>query len=237
VAGRTDAGVHARGQVAHVDVPVAAWQAVVGRQSGGPEEVLVRRLAGLLARDVRVRAAAVAPPGFDARFGALWRRYTYRICDSVAGPDPLERRFVLRHPRPLDVATMDRAGHGVLGEHDFAAFCRHRAGASTVRRLFGFSWWREHAGLVTADVRADGFCHHMVRALVGACLAVGEGRRPAEWPATVLAGRAKDSAVTVVPPHGLTLEAVGYPADDQLAGRVDQTRRRRPALLEGGSAG
>jgi tRNA pseudouridine38-40 synthase len=237
VAGRTDAGVHARGQVAHVDVPVAAWQAVVGRHSGGPEEVLVRRLAGLLARDVRVRAAAVAPPGFDARFGALWRRYTYRICDSVAGPDPLERRFVLRHPRPLDVAIMDRAGHGVLGEHDFAAFCRHRPGASTVRRLFGFSWWREHAGLVTADVRADGFCHHMVRALVGACLAVGEGRRPAEWPATVLAGRAKDSAVTVVPPHGLTLEAVGYPADDQLAGRVDQTRRRRPALLEGGSAG
>ena len=132
---------------------------------------------------------------------------------------------------------MERAGHGVLGEHDFAAFCRRRDGASTVRRLFGFSWWREHTGLITADVRADGFCHHMVRALVGACLAVGERRRSPEWPALVLASRTKDHAVTVVPPHGLTLEAVGYPADDQLAGRVDQTRRRRPALLEGGSAG
>lgn len=235
VAGRTDAGVHARGQVAHVDLPTANWEAVPGRLPCGPEEALVRRLAGLLPRDVRVFAATVAPPGFDARFGALARRYAYRVGDAPGGVDPLRRADVLWHPRDLDVAAMDAAARAMTGEHDFAAYCKLREGQSTVRRLIRFGWSRSPidtaagagAGLLVADVEADAFCHHMVRALVGACFAVGEGRRPVEWPAAVLAGREKDSAVQVVAPHGLTLEEVYYPADADLAARVAETRRPR----------
>ncbi len=227
VAGRTDAGVHARGQVAHVDLPEANWAAVPGRLPCGPEDALVRRLAGLLPRDVRVFAARVAPPGFDARFGALARRYAYRVGDAPGGVDPLRRADVLWHPRELDVAAMDLAAKAMQGEHDFAAYCKLREGQSTVRRLIRFSWSRDTEGLLVADVEADAFCHHMVRALVGASFAVGEGRRPPEWPAAVLASREKDSAVQVVPPHGLTLEEVRYPADAELAARAAETRRPR----------
>jgi tRNA pseudouridine38-40 synthase len=229
VAGRTDAGVHARGQVAHLDVPAAAWNAVVGRSPDPPATALVRRLAGLLPRDVRVTGAAEAPAGFDARFAALWRRYAYRISDAPGGVEPLVRHWVLGWPRPLDVAAMDAAAQRLLGEHDFAAYCKQRPNQSTVRRLTRFSWRRESA-LIVADVQADSFCHHMVRALVGASLAVGEGRRESDWPARVLAGRVKDPAVSVVPPHGLTLEEVGYPPAADLAARVHQTRRPRPTL-------
>lgn len=227
VAGRTDAGVHARGQVAHVDVPAAKWAAVPGRLSAPPQEAVVRRLAGLLPHDVRVRAAAVAPPGFDARFGALARRYAYRVSDAPGGVDPLRRLDVLWHRRDLDVAAMDRAAAALVGEHDFAAFCKLREGQSTVRRLLRFGWSRHADGLLVADVEADAFCHHMVRALVGASFAVGEGRRPVEWPAAVLASGEKDSAVQVVAPHGLTLEEVRYPADADLAARAAETRRPR----------
>nr|WP_051098592.1 tRNA pseudouridine(38-40) synthase TruA [Sporichthya polymorpha] len=231
VAGRTDAGVHARGQVAHVDVPVVNWEAVPGRMRATPGEALVRRLAGLLPRDVRVFAAAPAPPGFDARFGALSRRYAYRVGDAPGGVDPLRRLDVLWHPRVLDVAAMDAAARHLTGEHDFAAFCKLREGQSTVRRLIRFGWSRvtegPEAGLLVADVEADAFCHHMVRALVGASFAVGEGRRPVEWPAAVLSSREKDSAVQVVPPHGLTLEEVRYPPDADLTARVAETRRPR----------
>jgi tRNA pseudouridine38-40 synthase len=230
VAGRTDAGVHARGQVAHVDVPAANWAAVPGRSTDPPAVALVRRLAGLLPRDVRVHAAVEAPEGFDARFAALSRRYAYRLTDAPGGADPLLRTSVLWNPRPLDVAAMDAAAAPMVGEHDFAAFCKPRPNASTVRCLTTFGWRREPNGLIVADVVADAFCHHMVRALVGASLAVGEGRREPSWPARVLAGRVKDSAVSVVPAHGLTLEEVRYPPAPELAARVHETRRRRPAL-------
>lgn len=227
VAGRTDAGVHARGQVAHVDVPEANWLAIVGRMPVGPSAALVHRLAGILPRDLRVHAACAAPPGFDARFGAMWRRYAYRVCDAVGGVDPLSRAWVLWHPRNLDVAAMDAAAGSLTGEHDFAAFCKLREGASTIRTLTRFGWARDGEGLLVADLQADAFCHHMVRALVGACLAVGEGRRPVDWAASVLAAQEKDSAVQIVPAHGLTLEEVRYPADAELASRVLETRRRR----------
>ncbi|WP_218566724.1 tRNA pseudouridine(38-40) synthase TruA [Vallicoccus soli] len=232
VAGRTDAGVHARGQVAHLDVPRAAWEAVPGRSPRQPGEALVLRLAGTLPPDVRVRRAAPAPPGFDARFGAVWRRYAYRVCDAPQGPDPLVRHHVLRHPRPLDPATMTAAGALLLGEHDFAAFCRRREGASTVRALQRLQWRRvedgPYAGLLEGTVVADAFCHSMVRALVGALLAVGDGRRPPDWPRGVLSARRRDPAVTVVGPEGLVLEEVGYPPDAELAARAAQTRARRP---------
>ncbi|MGP8000278.1 MAG: tRNA pseudouridine(38-40) synthase TruA [Streptosporangiaceae bacterium] len=219
VAGRTDAGVHARGQVAHVDVPAAAWAAI--------EPAARRRLRGLLPPDVRVSGISLAPPGFDARFSALCRRYSYRVCDDPAGPDPLRRRDTLAYRRPLDVAAMNEAAARLLGEHDFAAFCRRRAGASTIRELLELSWARAEPGVLASRVVADAFCHSMVRALTGALLKVGDGSRPPGWPAQVLGARARDPAVPVVPPHGLCLEEVRYPAAGQLAERARATRRVR----------
>lgn len=215
VAGRTDAGVHARGQVAHVDLVVDDL----------PD--MLRRLAGVLPRDVRVTAASVAPSGFDARFSALSRRYAYRVSDAETGVNPLRRHEVLDHRRPLDVAAMDAAGRLLLGEHDFAAYCRRRAEATTRRRLLRCSWSRAEDDLAVATIEADAFCHSMVRSLVGAFLAVGEGRRAVEWPAELLQRGVRDSAVQVAAPHGLTLEEVCYPDADALAARADETRQRR----------
>ena len=211
VAGRTDAGVHARGQVAHADIPADRWAAA------GP--AAVRRLARLLPPDVRVHRAAPALPGFDARFAALWRRYAYRVCDDPALADPLARHRTLWHRSLLDLEVMNGAARAFLGEHDFAAFCRRREGASTVRTLLRLDWARTGPAVAEATVVADAFCHNMVRALVGAMLKVGEGSRPPGWPAEVLAARARDPAVPVLPPHGLCLEEVGYPADAGLATR------------------
>jgi tRNA pseudouridine38-40 synthase len=211
VAGRTDAGVHATGQVAHADVPAL------------PD---ARRLAGVLPPDLRVPGVRVAAPGFDARFSALWRRYEYRITDVTGGADPLRRRFVLSWPRLLDVDAMAAAATGLLGLHDFAAFCRRREGATTVRALQRLDVARDGGELV-ATVVADAFCHSMVRSLVGALLAVGDGRRPAGWPAALLDRDRRADEVTVAPPHGLTLAEVAYPPDAELAARAELTRARR----------
>jgi tRNA pseudouridine38-40 synthase len=222
VAGRTDAGVHARGQVAHADVPVAAWAATADRGQGS-----VARLARLLPPDVRARAAAPAPDGFDARFSALWRRYSYRVCDDPAAADPVRRHETLWYFRRLDVPAMNEAARSCLGEHDFAAFCRRRAGATTIRALRRLEWQRDDAGVLVASVVADAFCHSMVRSLVGALIAVGEGRRPPGWPAALLAAKARDPAVRVMAPHALCLEEVGYPPDGALAARAEEARRLR----------
>ena len=227
VAGRTDAGVHARGQVCHVDVPQESWEAVPGRSSRSPGDALVHRLAGVLPVDLRVRNATVVPAGFDARFSALWRRYTYRVCDSVYGVDPLLRWSVLWHARPLDLGAMNAAASMLTGEHDFAAYCRPRDDATTIRTLRALRWERAEGDLTVATVEADAFCHNQVRAMVGALLAVGDGRRPVAWPAQVLAARRRDPSVTVVPPHGLTLESVGYPPDADLVSRAEAARQRR----------
>jgi tRNA pseudouridine38-40 synthase len=227
VAGRTDAGVHAAGQVCHFDVDRVVWMALPGRVDLAPADALVRRLAGLLPAAVRVRRVSEAPAGFDARFSAIWRRYIYRVADDVVGPDPARRSFVLWHPRPLDLPVMNFAAADLLGTHDFAAFCRQREGATTIRTLQALGWERAEDNLAIATIEADAFCHNQVRAMVGALLAVGDGRRAADWPARVLVAGVRDSGVTVVPPHGLTLEAVGYPPDDELAVRADITRRTR----------
>ncbi len=219
VAGRTDAGVHARGQVVHVDVPEAAWSGTAGRA--------VTRLAGLLPADVRVRAAGPAPDGFDARFSALCRRYSYRVCDDPAAADPLRRHETLWYFRPLDLGAMNEAARPFRGEHDFAAFCRRREGATTIRTLRTLDWRRDDRGIAVAAVAADAFCHNMVRSLVGAFLAVGEGRKPPGWPAEVLAAAVRDPAVRVVPPHGLCLEEVAYPEPAFLAARASAARRLR----------
>jgi tRNA pseudouridine38-40 synthase len=228
VAGRTDAGVHANGQVCHVDVPPDAWRALPGRASLlPPAAVLLRRLRGVLAGDVRVRAAAVAPPGFDARFSALRRRYAYRLSDDPAGVLPLRRRDVAWAVRPLDVTAMDEASRPLAGLHDFAPFCRRREGATTVRTLQEYTWVRDDDGLVVARVVADAFCHSMVRSLVGAAVAVGDGRRPVTWLAAMLAGGVRDPGVVVAPPHGLVLEEVAYPPDAELAARAAAARAVR----------
>ncbi|MGW3727402.1 tRNA pseudouridine(38-40) synthase TruA [Streptomyces sp. NPDC000851] len=219
VAGRTDAGVHARGQVAHVDLPEAVWRE--------HHEKLLKRLAGRLPRDVRVWALREAPSGFNARFAAIWRRYVYRVTDNPGGVDPLLRNHVLWHDWALDVDAMQAAAKTLVGEHDFAAYAKKREGATTIREILDFGVRRHADGIVEIEVRADAFCHNQVRSMVGALLFVGDGHRGVEWPRKVLDARVRDSAVHVVRPHGLTLEEVGYPPDDQLAERQRQARRVR----------
>ena len=219
VAGRTDAGVHARGQVAHADVPADAWQAAEPSAAG--------RLNRLLPADIRIRSIAMAPDGFDARFAALSRRYSYRVCDDPAAADPLRRHDTLWFPRRIDIDQMNQAGQALVGEHDFAAFCRRREGATTIRAVLWLEWARAEPGTAVAMIAADAFCHNMVRALVGAMLAVGDGRREPGWLAGVLAARTRDPAVHVAPPHPLCLEEVRYPPDAQLPARAIATRRVR----------
>ncbi|UQT56874.1 tRNA pseudouridine(38-40) synthase TruA [Streptomyces durmitorensis] len=219
VAGRTDSGVHARGQVAHVDLPEDVW--------AEHSDKLLRRLAGRLPHDVRVWKVAEAPAGFNARFAAVWRRYAYRVTDNPGGVDPLLRSHVLWHDWELDLDAMNAAAEKLVGEHDFAAYCKRREGATTIRTLQELRWERRDDGILEATVRADAFCHNMVRSLVGAMLFVGDGHRPVEWPAQVLAAGVRDSAVHVVRPHGLTLEEVGYPADELLAVRAKEARNKR----------
>jgi tRNA pseudouridine38-40 synthase len=220
VAGRTDAGVHATGQVCHVDLPDEAW--------AGLESTLVRRLAVLLPSDVRVKAATAVPADFDARFSALSRRYEYRVGDAPYGVEPLRRRDTLAWRRPLDVARLAAAAAGLVGEHDFAAYCKRKEHGTTIRAITRLDWRRDPDGIVVATVQADAFCQAMVRSLVGAMLAVGDGRRPPEWPGSLLRLRERSSEVTVAPAHGLTLVAVEYPAEPaDYARRAELTRRLR----------
>ena len=233
-AGRTDTGVHARGQVAHLDVDDETLARSAGRSTAPPADALLRRFNGILPDDVRVLRVAEAPPGFDARFSARCRRYAYRIADAPALLDPLQRRFVLAWPRELDLVAMNEAAVALTGEHDFAAFCRKREGATTIRRLIELSWSRDQQGCAVATVRADAFCHNMVRALVGCLITVGEGRRPPGWAYDVLAAGLRDPAVTVVHPHGLTLEEVDYPPDEELAAQAQTARVVRTLEPRGG---
>lgn len=230
VAGRTDAGVHATGQVAHIDVAPQCLVAAQGnhpRRDDDPLPGLVRRLAGVLPQDVRVRAISRAAVGFDARFAALARRYVYRIADQPFLANPLRRSDTATWARPLDEAAMGRAAQGLLGEHDFAAYCRRREGATTVRGLQRLEVGRAQDGVVELDVQADAFCHSMVRSLVGALTAVGEGRKPVDWPAQLLDGDTRANGVAVAPAHGLTLVQVMYPPDALLAARSIVTRNVR----------
>ncbi|MER7331270.1 MULTISPECIES: tRNA pseudouridine(38-40) synthase TruA [unclassified Micromonospora] len=223
VAGRTDAGVHATGQVCHVDLPTGVWREHEGR--------LLRRLARLLPTDVRVRAMTEVPADFDARFSATFRRYEYRVTDAPWGAEPLRRHEVLAWPKPLDLAALNAAAAGLVGEHDFAAYCRRKENATTLREVTRLDWRRDPDGLLVATVQADAFCQAMVRSLVGAMLVAGDGRRPVGWPGSLLTRRERSSEVTVAPAHGLTLVAVGYPDDPaEYARRAEATRRLRVPL-------
>lgn len=225
-AGRTDSGVHATAQVAHTDIPVQALDHAHPRQrrTGEPEFApLVRRLGKFLPEDVRVLEISRAPESFDARFSALRRHYAYRLSLAPYGVDPQRSRFVTPWPRPLNIDVMAEASRALLGLHDFAAFCRHRPGATTIRDLQRLDWVREE-DLLTAYVSADAFCWSMVRSVVGALLAVGEGRREPGWCAELLTARERSSDYAAAPARGLTLIGVDYPPDDQLAERIMTTR-------------
>lgn len=229
VAGRTDAGVHATGQVVHVDV-VPLEPGVPGRipvdEYGIPDLNRMRgRWNKLLPADARVLAARVAPDGFDARFSAIRRHYRYRVSDAPWGVDPLRRNDTLAWGRPLSTERMNAAAQSLLGLQDFAAYCKQRESGTTIRELQRLEWARIDEHLLEVRVSADAFCHSMVRSLVGVLLLVGDGRRGTDWPGTVLASGERDSAVA--PAHGLTLTAVDYPPDALLAARAEQTRNVR----------
>ncbi|GGL82662.1 tRNA pseudouridine synthase A [Microlunatus endophyticus] len=223
VAGRTDAGVHARGQVCHLDCAPG-----VITDDGAS---LLRRLARVLPSDVVVRAVRRAPAGFDARFSALQRGYAYRLSDAGVPVDPLHRDQVAIWPRELDLEAMNTAARSLLGLRDFAAFCKRRDGATTIRTLIELSGDRiDHgplAGVIEFRVVADAFCHSMVRSLIGGLVRVGEGAREIDWVSTVARRGVRDSGIQVMPAAGLTLEQVSYPADDQLAARAVESRRLR----------
>lgn len=229
VAGRTDAGVHATGQVAHLDLTQAQLAALDERRGQSGAESLARRLNGIagLSSDVVVTGSAMAPVGFDARFSAIWRRYEYRVEDATRARNPLVRTFTLSHPTVLDVAAMNEAAGSLLGLHDWASYCKPRDGGTTIRTLQEFRWERSVDGIILARVQADAFCHSMVRSLVGASIAVGEGKLTATDLSALRDEKARTSAFKTAPAKGLTLVEVGYPPDEQLAERAEQTRARR----------
>lgn len=232
VAGRTDAGVHATGQVAHIDLDEQQRLRLPrGRRDGDPVAALAGRLRGVLGAypDVTVRRSTPAPEGFDARFSAVWRRYRYRLADGASDYDPLERHRTTTVRSVLDETAMDAAARSLIGLHDFAAYCKPREKATTIRTLLDFRWQRDAAGVLVAEVKADAFCHSMVRALVGACAAVGEGRLGVGEVAAIRDAGERTAQTKVLAARGLTLVEVGYPAAELLAARAEQTRNRRDA--------
>ncbi|STD34509.1 tRNA pseudouridine synthase A [Corynebacterium striatum] len=230
VAGRTDAGVHSAGQVAHFDVPPEALEQ---RSIDGDPAKLVRRLAKLLPEDVRVHACTAAPVGFDARFSALQRHYVYRITTHPRGALPTRARDTAQWPKPVDIDAMQEAATTLVGLHDFAAFCKAKPHATTIRDLHSFEWvdvsTPTEPQLYEARVCADAFCWSMVRSLVGCCLRVGEGARDVDFAAAMLAESQRSSQIPLAPAKGLSLVRVDYPADEELAARAAVTRDRRAA--------
>lgn len=232
VAGRTDAGVHALGQVAHVDLDDEQWARIESRQGRAPQDPaasIARRMRGVLGAypDATVTRSSIAPEGFDARFSAVWRRYRYRLADESSRYDPIRRHDTTAHRGVLDETAMDAAARTLIGLHDFAAYCKPREEATTIRTLLDYRWTRDPEGVLVAEVKADAFCHSMVRALVGACVAVGEGRLDIDDLVVLRDALTRTSEFKVLAARGLTLTEVGYPADDLLSTRAEQTRARR----------
>ena len=218
VAGRTDAGVHAFGQVLHVDVPES-----VAASRYRPEEDIWDfehfryRLNQMLDEDIRILKVSSAPLNFDARFSARARHYRYKLLDGNRELTPLARFDAAKWFRPLNIDLMNLASAPLLGKHDFFTFCRYREGATTLRTLRKFHWSRDSEGYVICDIAADGFGWNMVRNLVGAAVCVGEGRFPAPWISEILNQTERVSDSYVFPARGLTLVAVEYPSAAELA--------------------
>jgi tRNA pseudouridine38-40 synthase len=221
VAGRTDAGVHATGQVIHVDLADALF-------ADGLSYVDLRyKLNRILDEDVRIMEISDAPEGFHARFSALRRIYTYKILDNNDVIPPLSRYDVAPWYRPLDAELMNKASALVLGHHDFAAFCKFKEGGTTIRTLEKYQWHRDETGLLVAEVVADAFCYSMVRNLVGAVVCVADGRKDPSWMAELLANKERVSDSLVFPARGLSLTQVDYPSDQELLDRAKVTIGKR----------
>nr|WP_183509288.1 tRNA pseudouridine synthase A [Paeniglutamicibacter cryotolerans] len=230
VAGRTDAGVHASAQVVHFDLTPTEYSQLPRGKDLDPCEALLRRLYGILGRQggaVVVHEISVAPEGFDARFSALWRRYSYRIADGPDKWDPLRRHVTMWHGEALDEGLMNDEAESLLGRHDFLTFCKPKPMATTIRTLTEFHFARDAEGLLVAHVKADAFCHNMVRSLIGAALMVGDGRKEPGWMAHRLGERVRDSLSKLAVPHALVLEEVAYPSDTLMGERAELTRARR----------
>jgi tRNA pseudouridine38-40 synthase len=227
VAGRTDAGVHATGQVAHADLDEIDEKTDLVR--------LTRKLTSLLNQspDVVIRSITRAPEGFDARFSPLARRYEYRIVDDDTKRDPLTRHQTVWFKRRLDLALMNETAASLVGLRDFGAFCKPREGATTIRELQVFDWNRDDSGALVGRLQADAFCHSMVRALVGACVEVGSGKLALKDMGKVRDAAVRTSAFKIMPAHGLTLTEVIYPPDDQMGARAQLTRAKRDATGNG----
>lgn len=246
VAGRTDTGVHARGQVVHLDLTAGEWAGLARGRAEDPATALRRRLTGVLAHvlgrgrrelglpespgAVVVLRAEAAPAGFDARFSAVSRRYSYRIDDGAAGHDPLTRHLTWWTKDVLDADVMAGSVRELVGLHDFLSFCRPREGATTVREVLDVSVVRDPHGLVVLEIEADAFCHHMVRSVVGAAARVGAGREPADWLGRRLEDRVRGDRVLMAPAHALVLEEVRYPGEAELERRAERTRAVREPL-------
>ncbi len=226
VAGRTDAGVHARDQVIHVDIPEFETGPYQKKINWNLED-LPYRLNRILAEDIRVLSAAVAPRGFHARFSGLRRKYEYKIVDSNRTVLPLARYDVAPWYRPLDLALLQESSALLLGENDFAAFCKYRPGSTTIRTLEEFSWLRDGYGTLISKITADAFCYSMVRNLVGAVVCVADGRFDSKWVKELLDNRQRVSDSLVFPARGLTLLSVEYPPDGELLERIETTLQRR----------
>ncbi|GAA4282880.1 tRNA pseudouridine(38-40) synthase TruA [Brevibacterium daeguense] len=235
VAGRTDSGVHARRQVVHLDLSAEAVARLIGRADREPGAALVSRLRGALRHlgcpDIVIHSAQTVSADFDARFSAIWREYTYRVADDDTFLDPLAvERTTIQRGR-LDHDAMAKAAGELLGLHDFLPFCRPRPEGTTIRTLFVLDVDRDADAAILLRLRADAFCHHMVRATIGGLVKVGAGSWPVSRPAELIAlaegGAADVGPMHVMPPQGLVLEAVGYPDAGEWAQRAERTRARR----------
>jgi tRNA pseudouridine38-40 synthase len=204
VAGRTDAGVHAKHQVIHTDLPA---QTDINN--------LAFRLNQILDADIRVLTAQWAPDNFHARFTAISRTYQYKIIDAGKVTAPLDRHDSTEWFRPLDIELMNSGSKLLLGVHDFFAFCKFREGGSTVKNLLTFNWYRDEKDVVICEISADSFRYNMVRNLVGAAVCVGEGRFKPEWMFDTLKNKERIPDSYVFPAKGLTLISVQYPPVEQ----------------------
>jgi|DEB19_MinimDraft_2_1074335.scaffolds.fasta_scaffold03981_4 tRNA pseudouridine38-40 synthase len=223
VAGRTDAGVHAFSQVAHIDVTAAQIKRL------GRTKSIAFRLNSILDRDIRIHSFEIAPPGFHARFSATFRRYRFRIADGPVAKDALQARYTLWLAHELDLDLMRDGAKEFIGLHDFNSFCKARVGATTIRNMKSIKISRnpELGGVIEIELIADAFCHNMVRAIVGGLIAVAQGSAEKSEITHALKVAQKRAPFKVATPEGLTLVEIGYPADDKLEEQAAITRKKR----------
>lgn len=246
VAGRTDTGVHASGQVCHLDISPNVLQRAVGHMNTDAATALAHRLQRVLPRDISIYSIVPAPEGFDARFSALERTYVYRVADRSSRVDPRTAGFVWHIDTNLDIAAMNEAAAMTLGLHDFGSFATPNPGGTTIREVKTAYWSRIpvtplvdpsrgeayrtpaiESGLLCFTIVADAFARNMVRSLVNGCVQVGQGKRDTTWFAQKMAVPLREGSTGPIAPEGLTLEHVAYPADSELAARAQRIRAVR----------